>query len=118
MLLHFPVHAENELSTFYHSDVQRTRLEAAAAAAPAIKPDVVRKQRLLEYKEAVSEGWARQEALGKAAANDAITANGVTVLADVERHAVPVPAAELERFRELKADLVDERKYYRLKAMA
>jgi hypothetical protein len=42
----------------------------------------------------------------------------VTVLAEVERHAVPVPAAELERFRALKADLVDERKYYRLKAMA
>lgn len=115
---HCPAHAENELSTFYHSDEQRTRLEAAAAVAPAIKPDAVRKQRLLEYKEAVSEGWARQEALGKAAANHAVTANGVTVLADVERHAVPVPAAELERFRELKADLVDERKYYRLKGMA
>lgn len=115
LLLPRPAHAENELSTFYHSDAEYARLASAAAATPSPKPDAVRKQRLLQYKEAVSEGWAQQDKLGKPVANHAIT---VTVLAEVERHAVPVPAAELERFRALKADLVDERKYYRLKAMA
>lgn len=117
----FPA-TDNELSPFYHSDEQRARLGAAAASAPAIDAAAVCKQRLLEYKEAVAEGWAQQEALGTPASAHGSSAAGgsagVIVLADVERHAVPVPAAELERFKQLKADLVDEAKYYRLKGMS
>lgn len=108
---------DNELSTFYHSDEDRARLEAAAAAAPAQDHAATRKQRLQQYQEAVAEGWALQDKLPPAAPHLS-TVDAQTVLADVERHAVPVPAAELAKFRELKASLVDEKKYYRLKGMA
>lgn len=110
------------MSPFYHSNEQRALLGTAAASAPAIDAAAVRKQRLLEYKEAVAEGWVQQEALGMPASAHSSSAAGgsagVSVLADIERHAVPVPAAELERFKQLKADLVDEAKYYRLKGMS
>jgi hypothetical protein len=121
--------AENELSPFYHSTQQRERLEAAAAAAPPLNLAHLRQQRVLQYKEAVADGWAKQEELGKPKFTvnfkAAESASGVkfnvkpgTVLADVEAHAVPLPAAEFERFRKYKAELVDENKYYRLKSMA
>ncbi|WIA39128.1 hypothetical protein OEZ86_005260 [Tetradesmus obliquus] len=120
---------ENELSPFYHSSQQRQQLEAAAAAAPPLDFAKLRQQRLLQYKEAVADGWARQEKLGQPEYTvnfkAAESAPGVnfnvkpgTVLAGVEAHAVPLPAAEFERFRRYKADMVDEAKYYRLKSMA
>jgi hypothetical protein len=123
------VGAGNELSPFYHTAEQRKHLEAAAAAAPPLDFSELRQQRVLQYKEAVADGWAKQEKLGKPKFTvktlTAESPSGVkfnvksgTVLADVEAHAVPLPAAEFERFRRFKAEMVDEAKYYRLKSMA
>lgn len=123
--------ADNELSAFYHDEQQRSGLLAARAKIPPLDFAAVRKQRVLQYREAVAAGWDRQDKLGRPATaqkphqHQQDSSGGVrqllqsgTVMADVEAYAVPLPAAEYERFGALSAELVDEAMYYRLKAMA
>lgn len=74
----------------------------------------MRKQRLLQYRGAVQQGYAKQKAF---TADHPVGMSG-TVLADVERHATCVPAAVTDRFSKYQASLVDERKYQRLRTMA
>lgn len=73
-------------------------------------------QRLLQYREAVQRGYAEQQLVGVGLSRTLLHPS--TVLADVERHATPVPAAVLDKFSKYQASLVDERKYQRLRAMA
>lgn len=105
--------AGNELSTFYPpSNAAGFKVRAATSAADLAET------RLIQYREAVQQGYAKQRQL---AVNSAVGLPRKpppgTVLADVERHAAPLPAAVVDRFSKYHASLVDERKYRRLRTM-
>ena len=95
--LSLPLHvcpAENELSAFYHTEDQRAQLEAAFRRSGPVDKSAVQQQRLLQYREAVTAGYTKQQQL---AGTSKASADPNTVLAKIEMHAIPLPAAVLGR---------------------